>query len=626
MIFSIQYNTEFGESLRLVSGDDNWPMFWGEGNVWSVKIVKPRFIEYHYEVVKDGKMLRRELAEHILLQVSPRTQNDSWKEWDVNRGAGVAVPIFSLRSKEDFGIGDFRDLSPLVDWAAKCGLCVIQLLPVNDTTRGGDWDDSYPYKPVSSFALNPMYVRIQDLFPSEANIEQDEEFKKDQKALNDLPQVDYPKVYAAKMKYIRRAYELAGAKDIASHHFQVFAHENAFWLEGYADYCVERDASGAAKKAKASAKKTSERDFYRWLQFHLDAQFFDEAEKARRKGIIFKGDLPIGVSRDSVEVKTYPDMFNLDCSVGAPPDYFSEDGQNWGFPSYNWDKMEKNGFLWWKTRLRHMNRYFGAFRIDHVLGWFRIWEIPLGASGKMGYFNPAIPYSKDELSEFFDAKGNPDERLFLKAPRNKGGWFPLISPDTSFLSEDKKRQYGALWEDFFWRRNDEFWREYGERKIPELLSATGMLPCAEDLGMVPYCVNEVMAKYRMLSLEIPSFEKGRPWPYLSVCTTSTHDMDPLRCQNRDDLSAIDCSNIIRGVMASDSMLAILPLQDYLAMSTVLRAADPHSERINNPSDPHNHWCWRVHFPLEDLMAPLGDAAMLRSDVEMILFESHRFRG
>ena len=350
--FKIKYETVWGESLALVLQDKKHPMSWGDGAIWSVTVKDcpaAALKDYTYVVMRDGLIVRTEWNHHSAK--AAREITDAWidcpipgcpfprehqaAKFDIPgwKGAGTAVPVFSLRTADDFGIGEFRDLRPLVDWAAATHQSVIQLLPVNDTTRKGQWADSYPYSPVSTFALHPLYIHLQDL-----GIKADAAFKKKQAALNALPELDYPKVFKAKMAYIRQAFEARGAKDMASAAYKKFVKENAAWLPEYAEFCARRDKL--------------EPEYYVWMQYHLDKQFCEEVDYARAKGISLKGDLPIGVSADSAEAYWHPELFNLDSSTGAPPDFFSTDGQNWGFPTYNWEEMAKDDFAWWKARLR----------------------------------------------------------------------------------------------------------------------------------------------------------------------------------------------------------------------------------------------------------------------------------
>ena len=614
--FKIQYETRWGESLALVLQDKKHPMSWGEGAVWSVTVKDcpaAALKDYTYVVMRDGLIVRTEWSHHS--SKSAREITDAWIDCPIPgcpfprahqaarfdrpgfRGAGTAVPVFSLRTPADFGIGEFRDLRPLVDWAAATHQCVIQLLPVNDTTRKGGWQDSYPYSPVSTFALHPLYMHLQDL-----GIKEDAAFRKQQAALNALPELDYPKVFKAKMAYIREAFEKRGAKDLASAAFKRFCKENQGWLDEYTAFCARRDKL--------------EPEYYAWMQYHLDKQFCEEVDYARAKGVSFKGDLPIGVSADSAEAYWHPELFNLDSSTGAPPDFFSRDGQNWGFPTYNWEEMAKDDYAWWKARLRKMSRYFDAFRIDHILGFFRIWEIPTEyKSGMMGHFNPALPYSPEDIA----ALGLPLEGLFHPDPRHPGMYQPLIAPDSASLPQWQQERFGALYNDFFYHRHDEFWRRNAEKKLPELLGATGMLACGEDLGMVPDCVPGVMDREKILSLKMRGMEQEGEWKYLSVCATSSHDMETLRMQCAEDPKPWEVRRMLWDFLDSPSMLAIFPLQDWVAMDPQLRRPDRMAERINEPANPHHHWRFRIHFDLHELLK----ASELNVAVEGMVKDSRR---
>ena len=618
--FSIHYLTQWGESLCVVLQDKKHPMEWQDGGLWtvSVKTSAAALKDYYYVVMRDGLIVRSEWSHH---SAAPAPEiADSWIDCPVEgcpfvrghsakifdrpgfRGAGTAVPVFALRGEGDFGIGDFRDLRPLVDWAAATGQCIIQLLPVGDTTRRGEWKDSYPYSPISSFALHPLYIRLQEI-----GVKEDAAFRRVQKELNELPELDYPRVFKEKMSRVRKAWETVGEKDCKSAAFRRFCKANAYWLDEYAEFCAGRDSN--------------EPDYWRWIQWHLDCQFSEEAAYARSKGVHFKGDLPIGVSADSADAYFHPELFNLDSSAGAPPDFFSAEGQNWGFPTYNWDAMARDGYAWWKSRLRKMSEYFDAFRIDHILGFFRIWEIPLEySSGSMGHFNPALPYRKEEI----EAMGLPFEGLFLPDPRNEGCWQPRILPESQNLPQWQQDQFGALYNDFFYHRNDDLWRRNAERKLPELLNATGMLACGEDLGMVPDCVEGVMAHETILSLEMANMDKGRPWPELAVCATSSHDMATLRMQfseeNGRDMEPWEVRRTIWGHLDSAPMLAIFPLQDWIALDGGLRRKDFMNERINQPADPAHHWRYRMHISLETLR----DATGLCTEITGLIKDSRRY--
>ncbi len=601
--FSIEYRTRWGESLCVVINDKKHPMNWGEGGIWTTTVDKcpaSALKDYTYVVMEDGLVRRTEWVHHSVKTPSGAKTleiRDSWNDCPVAgcpfprahqaamfdrpgfKVAGTAVPVFSLRTAMDFGIGEFRDLRPLIDLAASTGQRIIQLLPVNDTTRKGGWEDSYPYSPISSFALHPLYIHLQDL-----EIGDTPAFRKEQSELNALEELDYPKVFKAKMKWLRKAWEKRGKADMGTPAFRRFVKENeSAWLGEYARFCARRDSL--------------EEDYYRWIQFHLDSQLSEEVAYARSKGISLKGDLPIGVSADSAEAFFHPELFNLDSSAGAPPDFFTAEGQNWGFPTYNWEAMEKDDYAWWKSRLRHMSRYFDAFRIDHIIGWFRIWEIPGGEKGGLnGHFNPALPYSPEEIT----AEGLPLTGLFHEDPRNPGMYQPLISPDTAGLTEGQEERFTSLYNDFFYHRHNDFWKRNALKKLPELLGATGMLACGEDLGMVPDCVSGVMADQAILSLRMRNVGSEGPWPYMSVCATSSHDMETLRMSFDHDPGPDEIRAALKEYLDSPSMLAIFPIQDWLALDKDIRRGDREAERINQPANPHHHWRYRLHLDLDGL--------------------------
>ena len=332
------------------------------------------------------------------------------------RGAGTAIPVFSLRSEEDFGVGDFLDLKKMVEWCARTGQKVLQLLPVNDTTKTGTWIDSYPYSANSAFALHPMYIR-----PEAVGRLHDKErrdyYRHIAEELNALPQIDYERVTAAKEQYLRDIFAEQGSATLESEEFAKFYARNEEWLKPYAAWrvlCEEYRTPDNSRwgeysmyeKERIDAFADAHRDrmdYHYYVQYHLDRQLREAREYAHLHGVVLKGDIPIGIGRESVDAWRDPRLYNMDCQAGAPPDDFSVLGQNWGFPTYNWEEMARDGFAWWKSRFRKMAEYFDAYRIDHILGFFRIWQIPLDAlHGLLGYFNPALPYSPEELRNNYD--------------------------------------------------------------------------------------------------------------------------------------------------------------------------------------------------------------------------------
>lgn len=652
------------------------------------------------------------------------------------RGAGVAIPVFSLRSEESFGVGEFYDLKKMVDWARATGLKVIQILPINDTTMTGTWQDSYPYNANSTYALHPQFLRLEAvgrLSDKRAMAK----YRKLGKELNALPEVDYERVNTAKASYLKELFAEQGAATLASEEFIEFFRRNETWLRPYAAFCTLRDrhrtadfsrwGKWATYDSKAVGKLTSPgSDSYAevaqvyFVQYHLDRQLREVRNYAHAHGVVLKGDIPIGISRTSCDAWVDPDLFHMDSQAGAPPDDFSVLGQNWGLPTYNWERMAEDGYAWWKARFRKMAEYFDAYRIDHILGFFRIWEIPYECvHGLLGHFNPALPFSEEEirgaglwfnaarhaepyiyhymLDDFFGEAaeevrtkylqeagcgrytlreevdtqrkierlfagksddrshricdglmGLVDEVLFVEDPVKRGLYHPRISAQFTYsyraLGDGERAAFDRLYNDFFYYRHNEYWRSEAMRKLPPLLSATRMLVCGEDLGMIPHCVPQVMNDLQILSLEVqrmpkdPNSEFGNTWgyPYRSVSTTSTHDMSPLRAWWEEDRvttqrfyntvlhepgeAPLYCEPWVAGRivdlhLASPSMLVILPLQDWLAEDGELRREVPQEERINVPSIPRYYWRYRMHLTLEQLLGEQDFNTRMRTRIE-----------
>ena len=485
------------------------------------------------------------------------------KTWRV---AGVVVPVFSLRSDDSYGVGDFGDLKRLVDWAVLTGMKVIQILPVNDTTVSHSWSDSYPYNIVSAFALHPHYLDL-EAFGSLKDKSKMTAYHRQRRELNAVGFSDYEGVDRVKSAFINDLFAERGKQTLESKEFKLWYDANKDWLEPYALISSQTSQSGSA-------------GIY-FVQYYLHLQLKAAADYARSKGIALKGDIPIGVNFDSVETQTHPKLFNLDSQTGAPPDAFSPNGQNWGFPTYNWN--EKSIIPWWHRRLKWMSQYFDAFRIDHVLGFFRIWEVPGDAIfGVLGHFSPALPLTVSEIEYFglpfrkdfmtrpfindrvierlfgihaqfvkenfliarsyglYDLKseyntqrkvrdyfeGRADENslwirdglyrlisgvLFLEDPRQPNMYHPRIGvynePVFDALTNEEKDAFMRLYNNFFYQRHNFFWGGEATRRLTEVFGKTRMLCCAEDLGMLPDCVAPVLDYLRILTLEIQSMPK-----------------------------------------------------------------------------------------------------------------------
>ncbi len=417
-----------GDALGNWNPDRAIRMNSAEYPIWKAKIPAAGLnaaTEYKYLIVDsaNGRVVSWEGGNNRSIGVEPRENAatilagmrfiNAQTPW---KGAGTAIPVFSLRTESDFGVGDFYDLKEMVDWAAAAGQTFLQILPINDTTMTGTWVDSYPYKANSIYALHPMFLRLEAI--GELKDKKRREYYENlRKELNALPEVDYERVNKAKAEYCREIFASDGAKTMASPEYKAFIEKNGHWLLPYAAFCVLRDRFGtpdfnkwgeyavysADVQAKVQAEAQTEIDFACYLQFHLDAQMRHVHEYANSHSIALKGDIPIGISRTSADAWVDPRLFNLDCQAGAPPDDFSVLGQNWGLPTYNWEEMSLDGFAWWKARFAKMAEFFDAYRIDHVLGFFRIWQIPMDAiHGLLGYFNPALPFSESELRNNYD--------------------------------------------------------------------------------------------------------------------------------------------------------------------------------------------------------------------------------
>ena len=622
--------------------------------------------------VEDGQVL-------VLYGQPLRLCEEQW------RLAGVSVPVFSLRSEHSYGVGDFGDLRRLVDWAEATGMKVIQVLPVNDTTTNHQWNDSCPYNIVSFFALHPHYIDLEAVGTLHDK-QQMTQFRRRRQELNALAYSDYEAVDRVKSDYLQALYAEQGRSVTGTKAFRDFMTANEAWLKHYADFRGEAP------------------DYVGYVQFLLHQQLQAAADYARSKGIVLMGDLPIGVSRHSAETLAHPDLFHLDGQAGAPPDKFLPSGQNWGFPTYHWSP---DLYRMLHLRLCRMARYFDALRVDHVLGYFRLWEIPADAvSSVLGHFSPALPMTVDEIEYFgltfrkelftrpfindrmveqlfglhanyvrdnylvrkaynlYELKaeyatqrlvadhfaGATDENslwirdglmklianvLFVEDPRQAGMYHPRIGivdePVFYALNSEEKDAFLRLYNNYFYQRHSFFWGQQALKRLPAMFDGSRMLVCAEDLGMLPDCVEPVLDQLRILTLEVQQMPKMQGFefahldanPVRSVCTTSTHDMSPLRLwwqQNPEQrqryyvtmlqkegrapeqLPAHLAEEIIARHLYCPSMLCVLPVQDWLAMDGELRSKHPQQERLNTPSDAYNHWQYRLHLTIENLLA------------------------
>lgn len=685
-------------------------VIWEEGGN---RIISPTLYTKHSSFIRQD--------EHV------RIKTKAWK------GAGVVIPIFSLRSEGSMGIGDFGDLCALIKWAAGVGMNTIQILPVNDTTRDGTWRDSYPYNAISVYALHPIYLDLREWSQTKAYADCIEEGQR----LNSLSSIDYEATYKLKTRFLRNLYEEKGRAVKKNDTYQCFIRNNREWLIPYAEFCCYRDHFGHADfrlwphTGNGIDYQIPEDDINYWLfvQYLLHRQMTAAHSEAIELGVVIKGDIPIGISPDSVPAWKDGHLFHFDGQAGAPPDAFATKGQNWGFPTYNWEEMAKDDYAWWRKRLSHMSKYFDAYRIDHVLGFFRIWEVPSDQiEGILGHFRPALPYSLDEIRHFgfkgdiescthpylsqekhndlcgqfgsdtmcqyIEKEGNhytlrtayrsqrtirtqvtetqlrrllmevSSDLLFVRDPDTPNYYHPRIAAqDTAAyasLSDENKVAFNKLHDAFFYHRHNEMWSSSALAKLAKITGGrdhteptlqlyapqgTGMLPCAEDLGMIPSGVKETLEKLNILSLEIQRMPKEygvrfghlERNPYYSVATISTHDMPPFRLWWQQDKERRDaywheffgrtddapatadpslCETVVRQHLQCPSMLCILAMQDWLAISPTLRNPHPEQEQINDPANPNQYWNYRLHITLEELICATDFNEKVRGLIQM----------
>ena len=690
-----------GEWLLSISGDGLRLPF----QYKYIKVASPK----SSPEVKDFNMIPRPFREGdrgktVSWEEGPNRQSPSNGQWSMVNGqfvvalsdgqirletphwkvAGLVVPLFSLRSEGSQGVGDFGDLKQIADWAASAGMHAVQLLPIYDTIQEGKETDSYPYNAISVHALHPIYADLRQLPLQDKD--RLASFQGKWQKLNALPALDYVEVIKLKQEYLHLYYEEQMAlsdsplkmdekagdarkkafpqKGGLTGSFTSFVSDNAEWLQPYCVFCHLRDTYGTpqfSKWKKLSSYNRSavtkyidshfaEVGYYAFVQYLLHKQFVEAADYAHSRRVFLKGDLPIGISPRSVEAWQEPHLFNMDMVAGAPPDDFSRTGQNWGFPTYDWERMAADGYLWWKRRLGGMAQYFSAYRIDHILGFFRIWSIPKGSpTALLGQFSPALPLSVGEIESY--GVGFHKE-LFLPDAKQPDLYHPRISVigEEAWRSLPKYEQdaFIRLYEDFFFRRHNDFWASQAMKKLPALIGASNMLVCGEDLGMVPACVGPVMKQLGILSLEIQAMPKAygvtfaqlHQNPYRSVDTIFTHDMPTLRLwwkenpertqlyynnvlehdgKAPEEPSGWLCEEIVAHHLNCPSMLCLISLQDWLSIDEGLRNPNLEEERINVPANPKHYWRYRMHLPISKLQ----EATALNERLQRLIERSER---
>ncbi|HRP68823.1 MAG TPA: 4-alpha-glucanotransferase, partial [Turneriella sp.] len=610
--------------------------------------------------------------------------------------AGVAAPVCALRSQQSCAIGEFYDLKILIDWCVATGQRIINLLPVNDTGY-----NSSPYSALSAMALHPVYLSL-DNFPLCDDLRQRVEAEK--KRTRAFSRVIFYDIVRFKEDILQEHYNAApdAAMEDVPHNFK-----NQEWVRDYAIFRIlKKECNGNAwfnwekhtateeilrliENPTATArqhffeKNQREANFYIWVQYQLDLQLSQVRDYARERGVFLKGDIPILLERDSVDVWLNPHLFNSQLRAGAPPDMFSPDGQNWGFPIYAWNEHAKENFAWWRARIRQMARYFAAYRIDHVLGFFRIWAIDENnTTGIDGFFVPSYALAREDFYalevsdvslallsrvrlyehelELIRAAGNEsvesiDGLHFLSHAYAHERGIHALRLEENFTHELLRRLHTRAFLEYekkfypLWDFEKRLWhicdiddslririqekirvlktseadeqRGHGRKILSVLKEESGMLPCAEDLGVVPDYVRPTLEALQILCLKVYRWEAEnnipkdpKSYPYLSLATSSVHDSSNLRewlMTEPSSLTGIEIHNgkvsaqnvydFLARLYASPSMITMVPLQDLLALDGSLHG-DAIEERINIPGTVSDfNWTYRMPITLEELL-------------------------
>ncbi len=497
-----------------------------------------------------------------------------WMRIGVKQHHGCVIPLFSIRSKNSLGIGEYLDLLPLIDWFHEIGFSILQLLPLNDTGRNPS-----PYTTLTAFALNPIHLSLWKLPLLD-------EFPDLKKGLNLLPKfsssqfVEYTSVREIKELFLSDYYQKVGQILLKSDDYQQFSHSSP-WLLPYAvfktlkiqfdwksweEWPLKFQFPTPALIEEISNQYREEVEKYSLIQFLCYSQMKQVRNYSDSKGIFLMGDIPILTDRDSADVWLHRNLFHLDMSAGAPPDQFSDEGQNWGFPLYNWDEIAKGHYQWWNDRLKYADHFYHMYRIDHIVGLFRIWAIPRGEKTKSGSFIP----------------NNPD-----------------------------------------------VWIDHGQKILMEFLKASSMLPIGEDLGVIPPEVRNCLEALGICGMKVIRWE--RDWNHTrkfttyenytcaSLTTLSTHDSQPLGLwwELKPDEAGEFCHfkgwtyqpklshDYLREILwdshHTPSLLHINLIQEYLHLVPCLSWPSYEHDIINHPGTiSDRNWCYRIKPSIEEL--------------------------
>jgi len=530
------------------------------------------------------------------------------------RIAGILAPVFALRGKDDLGIGDTAAMIEFIDWAARHGFGLVKILPINET--GGDHS---PYNAISSHALDPTTIHV------DPEVRTDED--RIAEVATEAERVDYSTVKPLKSRLLAAAFEsfesdCTAEASIRRAALEKFSEEEAEWLRDYTLFRVLMERNGGSEcwdqwdKAHRSPREAQEwlarlpaeqqqaverrRRFFAYVQWIAFAQWEAVKEHAEKRGVAVMGDIPFGVSYYSVDVWSRRELFQIRWSGGTPPDkFFKHDpfvqkwGQNWGVPLYDWEAMRRDSFQWWRDRIRGVRRFFDLFRIDHVLGFYRVF---------------AFPWRPERNEEFLPLDA-------AEAQAKAGGEIPrfLGQPDDTPAHRAHNRSHG-------------------EEILKVIVSEAGEgRVVGEDLGEVPKYVRPSLKSLGIAGYKIPAWERdvdGRWIPasdyeHLSLVTYGTHDHEPLRVTwEKLVAEAVRSDNqevrvemrefcryvglrrppssftpelheaLLRTLFASNSWLAVVMITDLFGRT----------ERFNLPGVGSGNWTQRIHRPIAELDA------------------------
>lgn len=500
----------------------------------------------------------------------------AWRIVGAHPHHGIDIFLSGLHSSNSCGIGEFLDLLPVMNFCLNVGFDVIQLLPLNDSGY-----DPSPYNALSSLALNPVYLSLHSLPRLETKDEQCLsliEKLNPIKAYSLLPRVAYRDVLAAKIRWLREYFDFFREEFAADPELQLFKNGNP-WVETYAlfkalkekfdhasweNWPQEYQKFDSDKRTLLIEEFKDAVEFYSLLQYLCFTQLKQVRSFADRHSLLLMGDIPILVSRDSVDVWHVPQLFDLHFAAGAPPDFYCEEGQYWGFPLFNWDAMRLDDYRFWRERMRYANEFYHLYRIDHAIGFFKIWGIPIGKASSYGHFIPS----------------------------DENRWIP-----------------------------------HGEHLLNMILASSNMLPIAEDLGAVTNEIRGCLTKLGIPGTTVVRWSRNYndhkeylpydQYPPLSLCCVSTHDSETLTlwwCDLQEEAEAFakfkhwdyvplldqqQRLEILQDCHATPSLFHINLLQEYFAFFPELIAKDPNDERINIPGKllPTN-WSYKYHTPIE----------------------------